>query len=307
MALTDKLKAIADAIRSKTGKTEEMTIDKMSEEISWMLDASKLIDGSIVFANIPNGTIKIKQSEFDKCERLTSVTIPSSVTSIESYAFRNCTGLTDIIIPDSVTNIGEMAFSGCGLTSITIPGSVTNANANGIFFNCKNLTSVTYIDGVTSINGLENCTGLTSVIIPNSVTTIFDGAFRGCTGLTSVTIPNSVTTMGGLAFSNCTSLATVNIPKSLNKFISTYYGYVFQGSTALENVTLENGFNTDTIYLGLDSSTKYSVETLVAMMEALTDRTGESTQYTLKIGSTNKNKLSAEQQAIATNKNWTIT
>ena len=58
-----------------------------------------------------------------------------------------------------------------------------------------------------------DCSGLTSVTIPNSVTMIGTKAFLGCSGLTSVTIPNSVTTIGGLAFRGCQKLANIVIPK----------------------------------------------------------------------------------------------
>ncbi|MCB6003057.1 leucine-rich repeat domain-containing protein, partial [Flavobacterium psychrophilum] len=54
------------------------------------------------------------------------------------------------------------------------------------------------------------CSGLTSVTIPNSVTTIGDGSFARCSGLTSVTIPNSVTSIGDYAFNSCPSLTTIN-------------------------------------------------------------------------------------------------
>ena len=55
----------------------------------------------------------------------------------------------------------------------------------------------------------ENCTGLTSITIGNSVTSIGEDAFSGCSGLTSITIPNSVTSIGGGAFSGCVGLTTV--------------------------------------------------------------------------------------------------
>ena len=89
---------------------------------------------------------------------------------------------------------------------VTIPSTidgkpVTNIGV-GAFANCKNLTSVTIPDGVTSIwhYAFQNCTSLTSVTIPGGVTTIGMEAFKGCNSLTSVTIPDSVTSIGKEAF-----------------------------------------------------------------------------------------------------------
>ena len=63
----------------------------------------------------------------------------------------------------------------------------------------------------------HNCTNLTSVKIPNSVTNIGFAAFSGCDSLTSVKIPNSVTSIGGSAFSHCTSLTSIEIPNNVSK------------------------------------------------------------------------------------------
>ena len=94
--------------------------------------------------------------------------------------------------------------------SLTIPSSVTYSGTtysvtsigNYAFRDCSGLTSVTIPNSVTSIgdNAFRDCSGLTSVTIPNSVTSIGNYAFFGCSGLTSVTIPNSVTSIGESAF-----------------------------------------------------------------------------------------------------------
>ena len=77
---------------------------------------------------------------------------------------------------------------------------------------CSNLTSIKIPNSVTSIAGraFYGCTGLTSITIPNSVTSIGDSAFSNCTGLTSITIGNSVTSIGGYAFYYCTGLTEID-------------------------------------------------------------------------------------------------
>ena len=82
---------------------------------------------------------------------------------------------------------------------------------NSAFSGCSGLTSITIPDSVTTISdsAFSNCSGLTSITIPNSVTTIGNSAFSNCSGLTSITIPNSVTFIGNYAFINCSSLTSI--------------------------------------------------------------------------------------------------
>ena len=103
----------------------------------------------------------------------------------------------DVIIPDSVTSIGNGVFyNRKNLTSVTIPDSVTSIGKNA-FRDCKNLTSVTIPDSVTSIgnNAFEGCKSLRSIIIPDGVTSIDYGTFESCENLTNITIPDSVTSI----------------------------------------------------------------------------------------------------------------
>ena len=94
------------------------------------------------------------------------------------------------------------------------------------FSGCSGLTSVTIPNSVTTIGygAFEGCSGLTSVTIPNSVTSIGSCAFEGCSGLTSVTIPNSVTSIGDRAFSGCKSLEWVKyLSKKPFALVGNYY------------------------------------------------------------------------------------
>ena len=125
------------------------------------------------------------------------------VTAFGDYCF-SCSGLTSITIPSSVTSLGVGCFAQCtGLTSITIPSSVTSLG-DGCFNCCGNLTSITIPSSVTSLDDrCFCCSGITSITIPTSVTSLGNQCFEGCRGLTSITIPSSVVSIGDECFTNC--------------------------------------------------------------------------------------------------------
>jgi hypothetical protein len=161
------------------------------------------------------------------------------VNSIGQKAFEDCKGLTSISIPRSITTIGSNAFYGCtGLSTISIPRSVTTIGSYA-FYGCTGLSTITIPDDITIIeSGLfKDCVNLTSVIIPEGITTIGGEAFFGCKSLTSIMIPESVTSIGNYAFDGCTSLTSFIIP---NGVTSISQG-TFSGCTNLTFVTIPNG------------------------------------------------------------------
>ena len=109
---------------------------------------------------------------------------------------------------------------------------------NYAFEDCRRLTSVTIPDSVTSIgtSAFYNCSSLTSVTIPDSVTSIGYTVFYGCAGLTSIMIPDGVTIINGGAFSGCSSLTSITIPDSVTSIGDT----AFSGCHSLSSITIPN-------------------------------------------------------------------
>ncbi len=240
---------------------------------------------------IPNSVTTIEYSAFAYCGSLTSIVIPNSVTTIGINAFAECRGLTSITIPNSVTTIGGSAFSGCtslpiidnlryadtylvgiveelstytikegtkwigdfafafsGVTSVTIPNSVTTIGEDA-FYECSSLTSVTIGNSVTEIGRMafSDCTGLTSVTFPNSVTTIGDYAFQSCSSLTSVAIGNSVKTIGERAFLLCNALVSIDVDAA-----NTHY-------CSIDGVLFNYAKDTLILYPAANTRTEYTI------------------------------------------------
>ena len=203
---------------------------------------------------IPDNVTSIGDSAFETCLGLASVMIGSGVTNIGNRAFESCTGLTNVTIGSSVASIGYGAFESCiSLSRVTIPASVTSIDNYYVFDSCTNLTDITVdpsnafyssLDGVLFNNDqtlLIQFPGgkAGSYVIPNSVNCIGDNAFSRCAGLTSVTIPDGVTSIG-FAFSLCSGLTNIVIPASVTSIGSSFYGYnVFDKCNNLSTITVD--------------------------------------------------------------------
>ena len=147
---------------------------------------------------LPKCVQTIGKSAFSYCEKLEKVNLPDALTLISESAFENCLSITKVVIPNGVTEIGDNAFYGC--ESIA---KLSFATPEAVRSTTNNLKRVGHY-------AFCNCYKITDIVLPQSVTTIGDGAFR-CCGIKVFTVPPLVSEIGEGVFANC-------------QYLMAYYG-----------------------------------------------------------------------------------
>lgn len=297
-----------------TGATFTITVTAPSRDFTF--DATtgtiKKYNGNDAVVNIPseiNGTpvTTIGNAAF-RDSSVTSVTIPASVTEIGANAFAGCTNLTSVtyggdwsnltiqsgnpavqdaanaplfdfefIPPDNTAVIVTNYKYNGAAADVTIPsrykGKPVTTIGHAAFFNSA-VTSVTIPDSVTSISdeAFINCPKLTNISIPNSVTYIGFSAFSSCTSLKSITLPSSLSFISGFLFSGCSQLTTIHIPVS----VTSIGNNAFADCPSLMTVTYPGSKTQwDDITKGRNSDVLEN-HLICAMLEATFTADGES-------------------------------
>lgn len=238
---------------------------------------------------------------------ITSVTIPANVTEIGSNAFAGCTNLTSVhyagdwsnltiqsgnpavqdaanaplfdfefILNNTAVVVTNYKYNGAA-ADVTIPsryqGKPVTTIGHAAFFNSA-VTSVTIPDSVTSISdeAFINCPKLTNISIPNSVTYIGFSAFSSCTSLKSITLPSSLSFISGALFLGCSQLTTIHIPVS----VTSIGNNAFADCPSLMTVTYPGSKTQwDDITKGRNSDVLEN-HLICAMLEATFTADGES-------------------------------
>ncbi|MBR1850423.1 MAG: leucine-rich repeat domain-containing protein [Bacteroidales bacterium] len=197
---------------------------------------------------------------FNSCNNLASVTIYGDGLTRLDDAFNHCASLTEFTVPSSVTIIKDEVLCNCqNLSHATFKAIRSSSDyrffpgehGGSIFSNCPNLTNITFGNEVEVIpNGAFINTGITSLIVPNTITKIGEYAFLECSSLASVAIGPSVDTIGVMAFGSCPQLSSIMVASSNQTFDSRdNCNAIIQTATN----TLIRGWATSTVPNGVAS------------------------------------------------------
>ena len=298
---------------------------------------SFLYDGSILKdIVIQPGVVTLSDISLLNAPFLKTVSLPDTVRTIGMYNFYNCPYLETVNIPLLVTTINDYCFCKChSLKTFTIPSNITSIKTNCFSF-CDSLVSVILGDNVSSIEStcFYNCKSLKSITLPQGLINLCDNFMSVCDSITEYTVPERIKNIGSNSFSRMATLKRFAFEDGYDGHATT--SCLFYNSAAdcpeLEyvylpaSISMDDSANNSSVYhigyncpkltvvelgqgykqgLNLGCCTKLTHDAIVAALNALTDLTGVTSKK-LILGSVNLAKLTDEEKAIATNKNWTL-
>ena len=188
--------------------SDTVTADKLYEGVTAHGADGETITGTMA-GKSDNGIAKLVDANAESVA-VSADDFPAGITSIRDNAFY-LSPCSSVEIPSTVTHIGYQAFCNTGLSDITIPDTVESMD-DATFYNSGKLTACKLSSGLTKIPGwcFQGCKALSGCTIPSNIKTIGDYAFQG-SGLVSMEVPDTVTSIGDGAFGACESLTSLSI------------------------------------------------------------------------------------------------
>ena len=207
--------------------------------------------------SLPDTVTSIGGYAFNGCTAMTVADLGSSVQSIGSYAFQNCDKLTEITLTDTVLSIGNYCFESCdSLTTVNIGKSLIDWGTQA-FANNHNLTKINFADGLKNIGRYTGNVSYSTTEYYNSGTRYYGSSFYNCDGLKEVVIPDSVTDIWQYAFGDCDMLKKVFCGASLERVGC----YAFYSCNMLDNIT----FISDALTVGTNAFSSSGLKTIYAL------------------------------------------
>ena len=187
----------------------EINFPRTLKKIGFMAFAST----AIVSAELPDGLEEIGSLAFSE-SNLESVNIPASCHKF-SYAFVG-TNLRQVNIPEGITEIGPAAFESCyNLENISLPSTLKTIG-NEAFSYCLGLREIVLPEGLTSVDKYAfYASALTSIVIPENVSSLGEGAFAECSNMTEAVVKSDVKSLPLAIFNRCSSLEKVELPETV--------------------------------------------------------------------------------------------
>ena len=186
---------------------------------------------------LPDTIVTIGEMAFLNCGHIQRMQLPSNLQSIGKRAFAECVKLGSLKIPDSVHTIGPQAFKLCtSLTTLSFPQNDNFVKIAKELCEYSGLTSILIPNTVTEIeeNAFWYCDRLTSVVVPDTVTKMNDGIFGGCHSMVQLTLPKGLKTIHYQMVLGCRALTSITIPESVEHIDVQ----AFEGCKSLKEVTI---------------------------------------------------------------------
>ena len=184
-------------------------------------------------AVLGNNVKSIGNYAFRGCSNLANLDLGKSLVTIGDYAFesigRNVNTGLNVVFPNTLSTIGEYAFKESGMSSITIPNSVTKIGKS-CFINNTKLEKITIGNGCSELPEeiFSGCSALISVVLNDGLEKISYKAFYGCKSLESISIPSTVLQIGGTTFNECSSLKNVRFEDGENGLVLGSYCHKYK-------------------------------------------------------------------------------